>query len=269
MNHRGSESTRLDLGLHAAVHAEWTKLRTSPSTAWLLLGAIALTILLSAAAVAATTPAASGTIQDTTKLSLTGLELGQAMIAVLAVFVITGEYSTGMIRVTLAAMPRRLTVLAAKATVLSAVVLAAGIPAVLASLLAGRWMLPRQGSAPGYPPVSLTQEATLRAALGSVLYLGLIALFALGMGTALRDSASAIGVILGVLYLFPILAHTVNAHWQRRLDQIAPMTAGLDIQSTTGLHDLPLSPWQGLAVLAGWATAAMIAGALLLRRRDA
>jgi ABC-2 type transport system permease protein len=187
------------------------------------------------------------------------------------VFVISGEYSTGMIRTTLAAMPHRLTVFAAKTTTLTAIVLTAGIVAVLASLLAGRLILPGNGftTADGYPPLSLAHGPTLRAAAGSVLYLGLVGLISLGVATAVRDSATAIGVILTLLYLFPILAHTVNAHWQRHLDQIAPMTAGLDIQATTGLRGLPLSPWQGLGVLAGWAAAALIAGALLLRARDA
>ncbi|MGF7237817.1 MAG: ABC transporter permease [Frankia sp.] len=257
-------------GLREALHAEWTKLRTISAPAWLLLGAIALTIALSAAAVGATSYTNSGGNQDIAKLSLTGIELGQAIIAILAVLVISGEYSTGMIRTTLAAMPHRLTVLAAKATTLTALVLAAGTAAVLLSLLAGRLILPGHGftTGHGYPPLSLAYGPTLRAAAGSVLYLGLIGLLSLGVATAVRDSATAIGAVLGLLYLFPILAHTVNTHWQRHLDQISPMTAGLNIQATTGLHGLPLSPWQGLGVLAAWAAAALATGGLLLQLRD-
>jgi ABC-2 type transport system permease protein len=254
-----------------AVHAEWTKLRTSPGTAWLLLATTAVTVAFSAAGVAATSYTNSSDNQDTTKLSLTGLDIGQATIAILAVFVIAGEYSTGMIRITLAAMPHRLTVLAAKAATLTTLVLVAGSVAVLASLLTGRLILAGHGltTAHGYPTLSLTHGPTLRAAAGSVLYLGLIGLLSLGIATAARDSATATGITLGLLYLFPILAHSVNTHWQRHLDQIAPMTAGLDIQATTGLPGLSLGPWQGLAVLAGWAAIALIAGALLLQVRDA
>ena len=76
--------------------------------------------------------------------------------------------------------------------------------------------------------------------------------------------------MLGLLYVFPIVAQTVTSpHWQRRLHEIAPMTAGLYIQTTVGIHDLPLTPWQGLGVAAGWAAAAMLAGGVLLRLRDA
>jgi hypothetical protein len=111
---------------------------------------------------------------------------------------------------------------------------------------------------------------TLPAAAGSVLYLALIALLSLGAATAVRDSAAAIGVVLGLLYLFPIIAQLVtDPHWQRHLKQLGPMTAGLAIQATTNLRGLPISPWAGLGVLAAWAAAALLAGGLLLRLRDA
>jgi ABC-2 type transport system permease protein len=183
--------------------------------------------------------------------------------AILAVLVISGEYSSGMIRTTLTAMPRRSTVLAAKALVLTGVVAAAGTIAVLGSLLAGRLVLPR-GSLP------LSDGPTLRAAAGSVLYQTLIALLSLGVAAIVRDSATSIGVILGLLYLLPILAQVIgDPHWQRLLERIGPMSAGLAIQATTDVQDLPLGPWAGLGVTAGWAAAALAAGGLLLSRRDA
>lgn len=183
--------------------------------------------------------------------------------AILAVLVISGEYSSGMIRTTLTAMPRRSTVLAAKALVLTGVVAAAGTIAVLGSLLAGRLVLPR-GS------LALADGPALRAAAGSVLYLTLIALLSLGVAAIVRDSATSIGVILGLLYLLPILAQVIgDPHWQRLLERIGPMSAGLAIQATTDVQDLPLGPWAGLGVTAGWAAAALAAGGLLLSRRDA
>jgi len=110
----------------------------------------------------------------------------------------------------------------------------------------------------------------LRAAAGSVLYLALIGLLSLGAATAVRESAVAIGLVLGLLYLFPIIAAVVtDQDLRRHLLQAAPMTAGLDVQATTGLRALPLSPWAGLGVVAAWAAGAMLAGALLLRFRDA
>ena len=254
------------------VRAEWTKLRTLPGTGWLLLGVVAATVIISAtvsASLGCTSTAACHV--DVTKLSLTGTYLGQAAVVIVAVLAVSGEYGTGMMRTTLAAMPRRITVLAAKAAVVTAVTLAAATPAVLGSVLAGRLILPGHGYTPanGYPVLSLGNPTVLRAAVGTVLYLALIALLSLGVAAAVRDAAVAIGVVLGLLYLFPILAQVAGAGAQRHLEQIGPMTAGLEIQSSAGLRTLPISPWAGLGVLAAWALAALLAGALLLRLRDA
>jgi len=256
-----------------AVHAEWTKLRTVASTGWLLLGVIAATVTLSSAAATALTCTSSvGCHPDITKVSLTGVDLGQAVVAIVAVLAVSGEYGTGMIRTTLAAVPRRTTVLAAKAAMVTSAVLAASTVAVLGSVLAGQLILPGHGFTPehGYPALSLADGTVLRAAVGSVLYLALIAMLSLGIATAVRDSAAAIGVVLGLLYLFPILVRVVSSpSWQRHLEQVAPMSAGLEIQASTGLRSLPISPWAGLGVLAAWAAAALLAGGLLLRLRDA
>ena len=126
---------------------------------------------------------------------------------IVAVLAVSGEYATGMIQTTLAAVPRRAVVLGAKAAVVTAGVLAAGALAVSGSLLAGRLILPGHGFSPahGYPDLSLGTGPVLRAAAGSVLYLALIALLSLGVATAVREAAVAIGIVLGLLYLFPIL----------------------------------------------------------------
>jgi ABC-2 type transport system permease protein len=151
--------------------------------------------------------------------------------------------------------------LAAKAIVLAAVVLAVALPAVAGSLLSGRAIL---------SGLSLDDGAVWRAAIGSVLYLTLIALLSLGIGTAVRSSAAAIGIVLGLLYVFPIVALAASDPvWQRHLLQIGPTTAGLAIQATTGLSELPIGPWAGLGVLSLWAAGALLGGALLLQRRDA
>src|SRR6266536_1924831 len=228
--------------MRQALHAEWTKLRTVAGTSWLLFAVIALTVALSVAAAAAVTCPSAGCGQDPAKVSLTGIEFGQAVVAILAVLAISGEYSSGMIRVTLAAMPRRTTVLAAKAVVVSGLVLAAGAVAVLGSVLAGRLILPGNGftAAHGYQALSLADGPLLRATAGSVLYLAPI-----------------------------ITAVVADADWYRHLQQIGPMTAGLAIQATTNLRCLPISPWAGLGVLAAWDAAAPLAGGLLLRLRAA
>ncbi len=256
-----------------ALQAEWTKLRTVSGPAGVLIGAAALTIAVSAAAVGATRcPQGMICPIDTTKLSLTGVQFGQAVVAILAVLVISNEYSTGMIRVTLAAMPGRHAVLAAKAILVAALVLAAGAVAVFGSVLAGHLILPGHGftAARGFHPVWLSYGPALRAASGSVLYLALIALLSLGVAVVVRDSAVVIGTVLALLYLFPILlAFIGNAHWQHRLERWTPTVAGLTIQDTTGLRSLAITPWAGLGVLALWAAGALLAGGLAFRLRDA
>jgi ABC-2 type transport system permease protein len=263
-----------------ALHSEWTKLRTLASTWWLLLAAAALTIAVSAAAAAAfrCSPGAGGgcaqaaTGADPAKISLTGVDLGQVIVALLAVLAVGGEYGTGMIRVTLVATPRRLTMLAAKAAVVAGWALLAGLVAVAGSALAGRLILPGRGlsAANGYVVPSLANGMDLRAFGGSVLYLALVALLAVGVTTAVRDSGVAIGLVLGLLYLFPIVVAVIpDRVLSRHLEQIAPMTAGLDIQATVGVASLPLTPWQGLGVLALWAIGALLLGAAVLRLRDA
>ena len=255
-----------------ALHAEWTKLRTVPGPGWLLLAAIMLTAAVGALAANAVTCPAGGCQIDPAKVSLTGIYVGQTIVAILATAAVSGEYSTGMIRLTLTATPRRWLVLAAKTAVVGTATLATGAVAVLASVLVGRLLLDQHGIDPahGYQALSLADGTVLRAAAGSALYLALIALLGLGVATAVRDSAVSIGVVLGLLYLFPIVASVVgDADWKRHLDQISPMTAGMYIQATTDLRSLPLAPWQGLGVLAAWAAGALLAGGLLLYLRDA
>ncbi|MFC7530002.1 ABC transporter permease [Actinoplanes sp. GCM10030250] len=258
--------------MRPVLHAEWTKMRTVAGPPWLLLGMIAATVALSAGAASTASCGFAGCGGDMTRLSLGGVQLGQALAAVLAVRVISGEHSTGMIRTTLMAMPRRVTVLAAKAVTLAGAVAVAGAIAVPGSLLAGGLILLRNGftAAHGHPALSLADGPTLRATAGSILYLVLIALLSLGIAAVVRDSATSIGIVLGLLYLLPMLTQVIgDPHWRRLLQQIGPMSAGLTIQVTTDLPSLPLSPWAGLGVTAGWAAAALMAGGLLLRSRDA
>ncbi|MEE6262495.1 ABC transporter permease [Plantactinospora sonchi] len=256
--------------------AEWTKLRTVPSTGWLLLAVTVVTVAAGALAMAGVDtsrcPAPTECFEDTTRVSLWGIRMAQIAVVVLAVLAVTNEYGTGLIQITLAARPRREVVLAAKAAVLTVVVLVAAVPGVLGSLLVGRIVLPGHGFTPanGYPPLSLADEPTLRAATGSVLYLGLVALLALGIGTAVRDTAAAMVMVFALLYSFPVITQLVtDPRWQERLGKVAPMTSGLAVQATTALERQPIGPWAGLGVLAIWAAGALLVGGLLFRFRDA
>jgi ABC-2 type transport system permease protein len=252
-----------------ALRAEWTKLRTIPDAWWLMLGTVVLTVAVSAAVAAATHVSAGGAGEDPTRLALVGVDLGQAVIAVLAILAVTDEYGTGMIRLTVAAIPRRGVMLGAKAVMIVGLALATGVLVVVGCLVIGRLLLPGAGLAHGYALVSIADGPTLRAAFGSVLYLGLVALLSLGVGTVLRDTAVSTGAVLALLYLPLLLAHLVSGPWRRHVEQIAPMTAGLAIQATRNIRSLPISPWAGLGVLAAWAAGMLLVGLAILKARDA
>lgn len=252
-----------------AWRGEWTKARTLASTWWLLAATTASGIGLSAT-VCAIVRDLPGDSQDPARLALSGIQLAQALVAIWAVRAVTGEYRGGMIRTTLIAVPGRVTLIAARTAVVAALALATGAITVAGSLLAAHPLLAANGfTSPHGLPLALGARPTLRAAIGSILYLGLIALLAAGIAVVVRDTAAATGIVLGLLYLFPVAAQLAgNPTWQRHLRQIGPTTAALGIQSTTGLNALPIGPWAGLAVLATWAAVSVVGGGLALRMRD-
>lgn len=241
--------------MRAALHAEWTKLRTLPDFAVLLALTVVLTVAVSAAAAGA-----GGPLPDPVHAALLGVQLGQALAAVAGVQILAGEYGSGLIHATLLAVPRRTRLLGAKAALLTAGVAVAAVAALLGSTLTGWLLLP---SLPLGGPL-------LRAVTGSILYLILIALLGLGTAAAVRNTVAAAGVVLSLLYVLPaVLRLFPNPDWQRWIYRLTPSSAERSLQTTVGGAALPLTPWQSLAVTAGWATAALALGLLVLARRDA
>jgi ABC-2 type transport system permease protein len=239
------------------LRAEWTKLRTVRSTAWLAIAAVATTV----AAGAATAALTNG--PDFTKAGLSGVYCGQVAVVVLAVLAMTNEYASGLVCTTLACAPHRSRVLIAKAATVTATTVGVGLLGVAGSLVAARILLRDEG-------FTGTTGPTLRAAAGTVLYLGLVALLSLGITAALRHTAPALTTVLGLLYLFPLLGQLItDERWHARIERFAPMSAGLAVQTTTNLGDLPVGPWTGLAILAAYAGAALLSGAALFITRDA
>ncbi|RSN41679.1 ABC transporter permease, partial [Actinomadura sp. WAC 06369] len=243
MSGRGAAAVR-------ALHAEWTKLATLRGTAWLLVALAAATVAAGAAAMwpvdAARCPSPAECFEDTPKLSLSGVRAGQVAAVVLGVLAIGGEYGTRTIVPTLAAVPRRGLVLAAKAAVVAVLVAAAGAAGVAGSLAAGRFVLPRNGftAEAGYPPLSLLDGATARAAAGSVLYLVLVALLGLGAAAAVRGTAAGLTGALGLLWAAPVVVPLLgDERWRERVERFAPMPAGLSVQATRALERLPIGPW--------------------------
>jgi ABC-2 type transport system permease protein len=257
-----------------AIRAEWTKVRTLPSTGWLVLIAILGTVGLSLAITGSLdyTRCDTPCTLDTTKLSLAGVRFSQIGIMVLAVLAATAEYSTRTIQPTLMAVPRRSVVVLGKLGVVAVLGTATGLLAVLASLAAGRAVLPGNGftAAHGFPALSLADDLIRRAAIGTVLYLVLIALLGVGLGLLLRDTAGALTAALALLYGSPILAMFVNdPKWQHRIHRFSPMDAGLAIQTTRNLAAEHIGPWAGIGVLSLYTTAAVAAGLVAFQLRDA
>ena len=259
----------------SALRAEWTKLRSVRSTFWSLLVCAGATILVAAlVAETSTTDCPLGATEcgdnDLVANSLTGVYLGQLAVVSLAVLAITSEYATRTIRATFTAVPRRRAVLAAKAAVVAVVVFAVGLGASAVSLVLGRALFQGNGFDPahGYAAVPLLGGPTVRAVVGSALYLVALALLALGVGAVVRHTAAAVTLVVSLLFV-PLVAGGVLPERLGEAVQKASPVAGLAVQRTIERPDVLMDPWAGLAVAWGWAAAALLAGLVLLSVRDA
>jgi ABC-type transport system involved in multi-copper enzyme maturation permease subunit len=270
------------LGFTRAVEAEWTKLRSVPSTYWLLLAAVASTIafgLLVCSAVDTSggrpgcVPGAQGCgDEDVVMNSLSGAYLGQIAVVALGVLAATSEYASGTIRLTFAATPRRSKVIGAKVAVLVGSVLVAGLCASLASFMLGQPILHTNGFVPaqGYPLVSPADAPAARAIAGTALYLGVIAVLAFAVGTIVRRAGSAIATVLAILYAPAIVSLMLADPLRGWIQKASPMMAGLAVQRTVLRYDsVPIGTWAGLGVAAAWAAVALVVALWFVRRRDA
>jgi len=265
-----------------ALRSEWTKLRSVPSTSWLLLATIAATIgfgLLVCSAVD-TSGAAPGCVpgrpncgdEDVVLNSLSGVYLGQIAAIALGALAATSDYATGLIRATFMAIPRRATVVIAKSAVLVVPVLAAGLVASAASFLLAQPILHTNGFVPeqGYPLASVADPPVVRAIIGTALYLGVTAVFAFAVGTIARRAGSAIAITLTVVYTPAIVSLMLGDPLRGWLQRLSPMMAGLAVQRTVQRADsVPIGTLAGLGVATAWSAVALITAIQLVRRRDA
>jgi ABC-type transport system involved in multi-copper enzyme maturation permease subunit len=252
--------------------SEWTKIRTVRSTYRTLLAAAVATIGLSAIVCAVFVAQWDGISAkdrlsiDPSSLSLTGGVLAQLAIAVLGVLVITSEYGSGMIRTTFAATPRRISVLAAKSAVFGAVTLVVTLAACFVAFFVGQLILSSKGFG-----VSISAPNALRTVLGTALYLTILGLLALGLGTLIRRTAGAISAVVGLIFVLPVVSSFLPASMQS-IEKFLPSSAGQAILagSPAQASTAPmLAPWTGLAVFGLYAAIALIAAAITLKRRDA
>jgi ABC-2 type transport system permease protein len=253
-----------------ALGAEWIKLRSVQATWWSLLALVAVTIAVSVLVVASASSAGCEAPcgVDQVRLSLSGAVAGQAAVIVLAVLAVGSEYDNGLIRTTLAAQPRRMVVLTAKVVVTTGLVTLATGLTLLCSWLLARAIF-AAGDLSAGATLSATAGAAMRAYGGTVLYLVLVALLAAGIAAAVRDTPAALTAALTLLYAGPIIATFITDEtWRRRIERFAP-TAGLSIQATGDLEQLPIQPWPGLGVLAAYTLTALLIGYVSFCRRDA
>ena len=193
--------------------------------------------------------------------SLVGVNLAQLTVGALGVVVITGEYTTGMIRATLGAVPRRQPVLWAKAGVYAAVILVLGVISSFVAFLGGQGILGPHG-------VSLSYPGALRAVFGVALYLTVVGLLGLAIGFLVRSTAGGITALFGILLVLPAIVGALPSNWVHTIAPYLPSTAGQAIFSVHHLTDT-MHPWPGFLLFCGYTAVALVAAAVALRRRDA
>jgi ABC-2 type transport system permease protein len=265
-------STRAVSGLTARgmVRSEWIKLRTLRSTVWCFAIIIALSLglaaLTSSTIFVGSNPSSEMQQFVVTETSTFGLYFGQMIVAVLGVLVISGEYSTGMIRSTLTAVPQRIPALAAKAFVLFVTTFLVGAVSTFGSFLFAAPIL-----ATRHITADLSDGSMLSNLLLAALYLALVAVFAFGLGAILRSSAGGIAAALGIVLFLPIVLHLIAGLTQAQWPQdvlpylLSEAGAGMFNAVTGGV----LEQWQDILVVLLWVAVSIVGGALFLKRRDA
>jgi ABC-2 type transport system permease protein len=253
-------------GFGATLRAEWIKFWSVRSTFWstamlFVLGA-GLTVLVCATSAEWL---ASGEADESPLSFITwGLMFAQITAIVLGTLVVTSEYGTGMIRATLAATPRRGSVLAAKAIVLSGTLFVVGTVTAFAGYLGGNYFLDREGIG-----IALGDEGVLRAMLGSGLYMAGLGLFAAAVGFLIRHTAAALSVVLALVFVVGTMAFLLPGSWGEWTAKLMPGNAGSGVATPVSFNPELLDPWVGFAVFAGEVALLTVIAWATFRRRDA
>jgi ABC-2 type transport system permease protein len=258
-----------------ALRSEFTKIRSVRSTRWTLLAMIVLTVGLGAIATYGQTTSHRAAYFDPTAWSLGGVYLTELLIGVVGTLVITSEYSTGMIRTSLTALPRRDLLVAAKVVVLASVAFVAGLIGSFASFFIGQAIMSSQ-----HISTTIDHLGVLRAVVGAALFLTVGGVLAFGIGLLIRHTAAAVSATVAVLFLLPIAGSLLPHGLQDHVDKWLPTAAGAQIwtvnhaphsnsASPIGASGPMFSPWGGFALFCGYAAIVVAAGLVLFRKRDA
>ncbi|WP_329390599.1 ABC transporter permease [Streptomyces sp. NBC_01351] len=254
----------------AVLQSEWTKIRTVASTTWSLISALVVTVGISAALCAVINNSFDGMSPqeqvtfDPTLASFAGMTLGQLAMIVFGVLVVGTEYSSGMIRTSLAAVPRRAEFLLGKLVVATGLALVVGLVTSFLSFFLGQAIL-------GDRSIGIDEPNVLRAVIGAGLYMAMIALFSMGVATILRSSILSLGILMPFFFLVSNILGAVEA--TRKVAQYFPDQAGGKIMQVVpgamGSDPTPYSAWGGFGIMVLWTLAAVLGGYLVLRKRDA
>ncbi len=258
-------ATRLKVTLPRVVRSEWTKLRSLRSTVSTLLAGVVLMVGIGAlfTAVTINQPGGMEPGQTAISTSLTGTFFAQLAVGVLGVLLITGEYSTGMIRASLTVVPQRLPMLWSKVAVFAVVVLGTMLVASFAAFFAGQALLSGQGLA-----ASLSDPDALRAVVGAALYVTVAGMTALALGALLRNTAAAITTFVAIFFVVPPLTLLLPSSLTDHFVQYLPSNAGSELIGGAPVA-FPLAPWTGFAVMCGYAAVLLGVAAWRLQRADA
>ncbi|WP_328423351.1 ABC transporter permease [Streptomyces sp. NBC_00443] len=250
------------------VRSEWTKIRSVASTVWTLSLAVVVTVALGMLISALSNNEFDNMSErdrlsfDPTFISFAGMSLGQLALIVFGVLVVSNEYSTGMIRTSLAAVPRRGTFLASKIAVATGLALVVGLATSFVTFFLGQAMLGDHRAEIGDPGV-------LRAVIGGGLYMALIAMFSMGVAAMLRSPMLSLGILMPFFFLVSNILGNVSA--TEKIGRYLPDQAGSKImQVVTPIDDeTPYGPWGGLGIMVLWVIAALAGGYVTLKKRDA
>ncbi|MET8685833.1 ABC transporter permease [Streptomyces sp. NPDC004732] len=248
--------------------SEWTKIRSVSSTLWTLGLAVVVTIGLGMLISILSKNDYDGLDAkdkltfDPTYISFAGMSLGQLAMIVFGVLVVSNEYSTGMIRTSLAAVPQRATFLFGKIAVATLLAFVVGLVTSFITFFVGQAML-------GQYKAQLGDPGVLRAVIGGAVYMTLIAVFSMGVATMLRSPMLSLGILMPFFFLISSILGNVSA--TKKIGRFLPDQAGSKIMQVKSPFDddTPYGPWGGLAIMVAWVVLVLIGGYVLLKKRDA
>jgi ABC-2 type transport system permease protein len=256
------------LTMGGVLRSEWTKFRSLRSTWWLLIGTVILTVGLGIIVIVLEINGGGARQQPPYQVAQqteTAALITQLVLGVLGILMFTGEYGSGMIRISMSVVPRRVMLLWAKLGVLAVIAAPLTVVSALLAFVLGKlvWQSHR-----GLVPVGFGDPQVTRIVLGSGLVVAVTAVCGFGLGAIIRSTAGSIGTLVGIFFVLPLVAQAALPRSVAGLARFLPSNAG-DAMWGGAIGPRSLSPWTGFALLCGYAVVLVAVGAWRLKRGDA